>query len=365
MCGIFGFTQLTQNNSLMFPVLAVEMESRGQTSWGASNGDKFIKAMGAISKTFDRDILRWDTNNGLILHTRMPSSGTGRSAAEAHPFVFSRILEAPTDTQPYAKIKQVIGIHNGCIGSHEKLKNQYPERSNFDVDSMHIFKNICDDLPTTELVGSGAIAWYETEGWQLPDETTTELPIPSNTTTRLFLARFNTEAMHIAKLPDKSIVFASTKTAIERAATLAGIHDIIYETIKAETKYEVMLTDDPNIVEIGEMKFGSYSFASSEGVVNGRYQAPNFFPGQFGGGLQRKNESASSGTRRCWETVSPTGIKLELSSDFDRCPACLTTTIDPLVEIVCPGCFDLWKQHALPKETPSTTLLLDRGTYVN
>lgn len=332
MCGIFGFTHWDAQTDRLFPILADAMEDRGGTSWGASDGMNFIKKLGGITKTIEPTFRQWDNRYGLIFHTRAPSSGTGRQVEDAHPFIFSKELTTINNTVPDSILTlRVTGIHNGYVASHNTLKSKYPDRKDFSVDSMHLFKHICDNEPIDEITGSGAIAWFETIGREYLDGNTP----PDYLGSRLFLARFDTDNLHFGRLDTGEMVFASTKDAIEKAARLADVKITEFLTIKPRTKYELVKTENNQtaLVELEEMKFGSSTTSYSGGVINGRYHAPgesspNFPHGQHGSTVS-------------WPVNSVKNFVLKESDDFTICPGC-NTTIDPVEAAICEDCLSLW-----------------------
>ena len=332
MCGIFGFTHWDAQTDRLFPILADEMESRGGSSWGASDGMNFIKKLGAITKTIEPTFRKWDNKYGLIFHTRAPSAGTGRTVDDAHPFIFSKELTTINNTVPDSILTlRVTGIHNGYVASHTTLKTKYPERKDFSVDSMQLFKHICDDAPIEEITGSGAIAWFETIGREYLDGNTP----PDYLGARLFLARFDTDNLHLGRLDTGEVVFASTKDAIEKAARLADVNIKEYLTIKARTKYELVKAENNqvNLVELEAMKFGSSTTSYSGGVIDGRYHAPGAHSPNFPQG--------PSGSHVSWPGNSGSSIVLAENADFNKCPSC-STTINPVEEAICDDCFAMY-----------------------
>lgn len=332
MCGIFGFTHWNSQTDRLFATLADEMESRGGTSWGSSNGTHYIKKLGGITTSLDNAFRSWDMQYGLIFHTRAPSSGTGRAAEDAHPFIFSRelIIKDNPATPEFIYTKKITGIHNGYVSTHGSLKTKYPERKDFSVDSMQLFKHITDDLPLSEIAGSGAIAWFETI---CKEYTNTNIPV-EYLSSRLFLARFDTEALHIGKLDTGEMVFASTKSAIEKAARLTDVNVAEYLTIKPRKRYE--LTKDAEgkaiLVELEDMNFGTSTNCYAGGVVNGVYQAPGAEQSFHRGGAM-------------YGYVSPENKNADFvlceRQEFNLCPGC-NTGIDPTVKAVCDECLEYW-----------------------
>lgn len=336
MCGIFGFTSWNKQTDRLFAILADEMESRGNTSWGASCGTSFIKRLGGITSTIDNSFRGWDDKYGLIFHTRAPSAGTGRAAEDAHPFVFSRelVLTGLPVNDEFYFTKKIIGIHNGYVGSHNALKIKYPERKEFSVDSMHLFKHILDDLPLSEINGSGAIAWFETVCKEYLDDTKPGEYVSS----RLFLARFDSDALHIGKLDTGEMIFSSTKFAIEKAARLNDVNIVEYLTIKPRVRYELVKSDigEASLVELEAMEFGSTSNCYQGGVINGVYHAPGNSSSSFPQG--------QANSRDAYPEKSGGGFVLVESQEFSFCPGC-NTAIDPTVKALCDECLEYWVEQ--------------------
>lgn len=182
----------------MTPTLAIAMEQRGDQSWGVTDGEFIHKQKGSITDTFvDCDL------DGPVYHTRMASVGAV-SDRNAHPFHF--------------EAKNIVtGVHNGHISNYFALKNKY-NRNDAEVDSEHIFMNIAEGKPVADLAGNGAVVWYEQ-------------PADKSMARRRFFSRFNTEALHFAKMKSGEIVFASTADSIRIAAQLASAKiDFFYKT---------------------------------------------------------------------------------------------------------------------------------------
>jgi len=197
------------------------MEQRGDHSWGVTDGIDIYKTKGSIIDTFvDCDM------DGPTYHTRMASVGAV-SDRNAHPFTFSD--------------KNIItGVHNGHISNYAALKDKYG-RKDAEVDSEHIFMNLAEGKPVADLTGSGAIVWYEQ-------------PADKSVPMRRYFSRFNTEAMHFAKMKSGEIVFCSTSDAIYIASQLAGGQ--IEHFLQTEAKKRYWIEQNPDAAP-GQM--GLYS----------------------------------------------------------------------------------------------------------
>lgn len=345
MCGIMGWTSFTPDVARMFPILAVEMESRGSTSWGISNGLVTYKKMGAITSTFDINMDDYTGPQvGAIIHTRAPSSGTNRTVEAAHPHTFLKSQGEVDDNTTLFRV--IAGIHNGYLSCHDTLKNKYDDRKDFCVDSQHFFKQLIEELPMDEITGSGAFAWFDTYYKVVggaadvldPDKITVD-------STGLYIARFNNDAFHIAKLVDGTFVFASTKLALEKAARLGGVKISELLTIKESKRYKLLQHDGPS--EVDELKFGKTTVQDYGGgsYVNGKYYAPGnpIYPHIHSGSSQ----SGSANNSGANSVVGFHNTLISLQADWHKCPMCggenkPTPSFNPKVEAVCGDCFTLW-----------------------
>lgn len=236
MCGIAGFSHMTEVTRKMAPFLMWEMEHRGHDSWGATNGTDIVKVLGPITETFEdyrEEIAGWSR---AIYHTRGASTGT-ITVDNQHPFVFH---SGEPGTPSWNRT--VCGIHNGIVSNHFSLNTKYSR--GFTVDSMHIYKNLCDRLSTSEIQGYGNLAWYEFT--------------PMYPEGILYLLRFNNDALHIAQLETGEFVFCSTKDPIERAARMAGSAVHKFFTTTEEHVYYIKFTDGvPSLYKGAKLPFGT------------------------------------------------------------------------------------------------------------
>lgn len=199
MCGIFGFSRLTDVTRRMAPMLAWEMEDRGHDSWGVTNGHDTVKRLGMITKTWRTVRPLWSEWDRAIFHTRAASTGAV-TLENQHPF---EIVAPAKDGTPE---RHLVGIHNGVVMNHSDLNTKHDRH--FDCDTPHIFSALAGLSPTNEIHGYGNLAWYE---W------TEAAPTPL-----LHLLHFNAGNLNIAKLTSGEVVFCSLKDPIDRAASYAG-----------------------------------------------------------------------------------------------------------------------------------------------
>jgi hypothetical protein len=230
MCGILGFSRITDVTRRMAPFLAMEMESRGKDSWGATDGEQVIKHLGPITKSWWEDVLTWSAWSRAIFHTRAASVGAV-TIHNQHPFAFEK--DGTT----------IVGIHNGHVANYDVLNKKY-ER-NYECDSAHVYAAIAGFSPTDEIRGWGNLAWYEK---------TTGAPEPI-----LHLAKFNADNLFVASLTTGEIVFCSTKEIIERAALMAGSSIRTFFIVDSETNYSIHPSVEDPMVD-GFYKNGKLAF---------------------------------------------------------------------------------------------------------
>lgn len=223
MCGVFGFSKLTSRTRYMVPFLAYAMETRGNDSWGGSDGEEVIKKVGPISEGFMFP-RQWKQ---AIFHTRAATVGAV-SERNAHPFVVPRADKAP-----------IIGIHNGGVWNWEQLNGKY--KRDCQVDSEHIFWQIAAGLPLGELNGRGTIAWFEEY---------------KDYGRQINLTRWSFGDLEVVDMgKEDGIAFCSTKEPLERAMRFARIKEHkFYSPLKDCLRY--VMTPDALLETDQAMQFG-------------------------------------------------------------------------------------------------------------
>ena len=257
MCGIFGFSKLTERTRLMAPFLAQSMEKRGADSYGicglikneaTDRYDRYLinKGIGPISAAYyGEDVIRPEYLSA-ICHTRAASQGK-IELENAHPFLF--------ENDNYA----VIGTHNGVLSNHAELCSDRKEQ--FNVDSQHIWHGMLNNLPSGSIRGWGSCAGY----WL--DKATQHY--------YMVFFRFNHDALHFVWTPDESLVYASTSDALEVAHRFAyGIDPSDISIIKGDTLYAL----DMNCQGSGLYALTGYVFGARGGWT-GRNQSN--YPSQY------------------------------------------------------------------------------------
>lgn len=220
MCGILGSPSFTPQVRALLPWLAVSMQSRGIDSWGAADGFETVHHIGKITSTWKEEVGKFELWDQGIFHTRAASQGSAKVLANAHPF---------TEVTPDGVV--VTGIHNGHISNHNVLNGKFNRHC--DVDSQHIWKHRAEGRTWEDLIGWANLAWWETE---------------PNGAARLHLSRFNSEALHVAKLEDGGWVFASAVDAIDFPCEMLGFGTPTHYPIEEKTHYYFGDTETGDLV---------------------------------------------------------------------------------------------------------------------
>lgn len=196
--------------------LLLGIEERGQDATGAAwrvpNNNAFcIQKQDVTATEFVRRLCPARSARSMVLHTRAATQGHPRHRVNNHPIAVAG--------------GQVVGVHNGMIWNDQELfwdMGMSAHRIG-EVDSEAIFAAIAygrtkdskgryrlgpalkDALEAPQ--GSAAIAWMERED---PDGT-------------LHLARLNQSPMVLAQTDKGSLLFASTRGALELAAEMTSL----------------------------------------------------------------------------------------------------------------------------------------------
>lgn len=193
MCGIAGYMlyKPSQDSRIRMAItlLALEMESRGNQSWGTMYGPPGTEPLtyrraSSVRTSF---ALPESMPQALAVHTRFATTGKIKEG-NAHPFT------------KYGVKGTVTGIHNGMIPNHFELGRKYDRRCR--VDSEHIFANIADGLPLADLEGYGTIVYTHNGAWHI--------------------GRFNGGELSLAETP-LGWFYASTEKALTFALRLSNI----------------------------------------------------------------------------------------------------------------------------------------------
>lgn len=210
MCGIAGFSiskgdHRRVNCRQLARELLLAIQERGEDATGAAwsetvdgehgkavmfakldiPADQFVGSLKELMPTYSRT---------AILHTRWATQGDPENNDNNHPII----------------VGDTVGVHNGVISNDDELFAANGWDRIAEVDSEAIFQLIehSDDAIAElhKLNGRAAIAWLDTDS---PDT--------------LHLARLDGSPLFIGSTQGGSLVFASTRTLLERAAKKAGL----------------------------------------------------------------------------------------------------------------------------------------------
>ena len=225
MCGILGFTRVTDRTREAAAVLGAAMEKRGGDSWGycalTSENELVVrKGIGGITSEWFKTARPDDEWKSVIYHTRAASHGT-ISLDNAHPFTFKTVGGGT-----------LVGTHNGIVTNHDELCKTY--KRDFQVDSMHIFANLAEGLSSKEINGWGSLAWM----LKTKDEKVL-----------LCLCRFNHTALWIAEMGNGfGIVYGSEEEPVKLAAMIACGNDVKARVIAPEQIHFIDLLKEPDVL---------------------------------------------------------------------------------------------------------------------
>lgn len=219
MCGIAG-ASLAPTDSIDSRRLAVSLllgiEDRGRHATGVAwnNDDEIWVCKDAIpASEFVTGVHVPSESRTFIAHTRWATQGSPTNNDNNHPI----------------DVRGIVGVHNGCMWSDDLLFDLIgPEKRIAQVDSEAIFAFLLHSkLPTREALemltsGSAAIAWFNL-----------------NDTDTLNLARVSSSPLILARTSNGSLLFASTREALQRAADKNGLTISMFTTVEEGTFLQV------------------------------------------------------------------------------------------------------------------------------
>lgn len=202
MCGIAGYCLAPSercNSSKLSRRLLLGIEERGRHATGAAwrNDDKpqvvqvFKRALPASKLIHDYAHRITPNASSAVLHTRWATQGDPSNALNNHPIVCDKVAL----------------VHNGHVSNDDEIFQRLNVRRRAKVDTEAIAALLAyGEGDVTELLsqirGGAAVAWLNAED-------------KSNV---LHLARVSYSPLHIAQTEAGSVLYASTRLAVVRAA---------------------------------------------------------------------------------------------------------------------------------------------------
>ena len=232
MCGIFGYSRLTEVTRKMSPLLAWDLSNRGMDSWGMTNGSEVLRFTGGMIDKWVEPPEAWN-GSAVSFHNRGASFRENAADPEcAHPYTF---------TKPDGST--VIGMHNGIIRNHGDLNKKHSRQ--FPVDSMHLFANLAEGLGWEEMQGWANCVWWETERGERT----------------LRVIRCNDQDMNVMTLEDGTCVWCSRELPVRVAARMMGNPVKSVWKINEYHPYIITSVDGVDVpYELSRvMKFGNYT----------------------------------------------------------------------------------------------------------
>lgn len=206
MCGLAGFSLSKQAKTIdtaaLTRALLLGIEDRGRDATGAawhSKGDSevwYVKHNVRASQFLDAVQMDVADARAMVLHTRYATQGSPTAQVNNHPIVRDGL----------------VGVHNGVIVNDDDIFDLLDVPRIGEVDSEAAFAllahrdgaDVADVLPLLE--GSATLAWLDTA-----DQPGT-----------LHLARVASSPLWVAQTRLGSVLFASTKACLLKAAMAGG-----------------------------------------------------------------------------------------------------------------------------------------------
>lgn len=247
MCGLCGWQWKSnsipslEKRNIVAVVLGIHNESRGTDSYGWHNTatGEIVKGLGRITP----HARLMAPHTSILAHTRH-ATGSKVTVENAHPFSIGRIT----------------GAHNGVVNNHWAINKERKEAKlpEYDVDSMHIFDALSQDMGIDHLEGWGAIEWADKDD-----------------PTKIFLCKISQSgSLEIAQTPH-GVVWSSQQNHLEDALTAAGI------------KYKVLKVDELKIHYVQ----GGIVYATDDKLkIGSTIVRSNYDSGTYGSRMFRADE---------------------------------------------------------------------------
>lgn len=342
MCGIAGVSRYNENTAQLLPMMAAMMESRGQDSWGITDGFRVRRETHRVSDDYvleDPPGAAWQWEKPMFLHTR--GASIGKVAVEnTHPF-----LVDSDDGERW-----ILGCHNGNINNHAELMKKFPEFK-YECDSNAIYKWMVEEQDLHDVRGWGALVWFE--GRYGVDAKGHEKRWVDS---RVRIVKFGGATMWQSTLETGEVLWGSTKDVVSVPAKMYGMRlaeqpDILWE----EKRYELELGTagaHDRLVKTESMEFGSKVIVPVTVYAKDGYQewrtrnAHQGFPASNYVACGQHNGKSSD--KSAYTVLEDKGMAGYVAPDFAKigaeakrkglCVSCFTETVDRQKMCVCMFC---------------------------